>query len=132
MIAPVSGNAFDSVTNTATASGVDDDGQPVTASDGATVNIANVPPAASLTKTATEVLVTYSVEVCNDSDAESLTLDSLVDDIYGDISNFANPAIETTTCLLNPSPSLSPADGEDNHFADDRYSYRHGERRRWL
>jgi hypothetical protein len=95
VIAPVSGNAGDAITNTATAEGVDDDNEPVMASDSATVDINNVPPAASLTKTATAVLVTYTVEVCNDSDAEALTLDALIDDIYGDIT-----ALTETTCVV--------------------------------
>jgi uncharacterized repeat protein (TIGR01451 family) len=107
VIAAVTGNAFDEITNTATAVGVDDDGEPVMASDSATVDITNAPPLASLTKTATEVLVTYAVEVCNDSDAEALTLDALGDDIYGDITDVANPAIDSTTCVV--SQNLAPA-----------------------
>ena len=64
---------------TATAMGVDDDGQPVMAADSAAVTIDNVPPLANLTKTVTAVLVTYAVEVCNASDAEELTLIALDD-----------------------------------------------------
>jgi hypothetical protein len=107
VIASVTGDAFDEITNTATATGVDDDGVPVTASDVATVDITNAAPAASLTKTATGVLVTYAVEVCNDSDAEALTLDALGDDIYGDITDVGNPAIAETTCVV--SQVLAPA-----------------------
>ena len=110
LIEAVSGNAFDAITNTATATGVDDDGEPVMAADDATVNIENVPPAASLIKTATELLVTYSVTVCNDSDAEQLTLDALSDDIYGDITDVANPALTETTCVV--PQDLAPADGD--------------------
>ena len=113
----VTGDAFDEITNTATADGFDDDGEPVTASDSATVDITNAPPAASLTKTVTEMLVTYAVEVCNDSDAETLTLDALNDNIYGDITDVNNQAIAETTCVV--SQDLAPA-GDAN--GDDCYS----------
>ena len=106
LIAPVTGNAFDSVTNTATASGIDDDGQPVMAADSATVDIDNVPPAATLTKNATELLVTYSVTVCNDSDAESLELNALHDVPYGDITVVANDITETSCAVPQ---TLQPA-----------------------
>jgi len=108
LIAPVSGNAGENVTNTATASGVDDDGVPVMASDSATVDINNVPPAASLTKTVTELLVTYQVQVCNDSDAENLTVTALSDDVYGNVADsINNNSLSSTTCavpqILQPS-----------------------------
>ena len=100
-------NAFDSVTNTATASGVDDDENPVSDNDDATVNITNVAPAASLTKTVTGALVTYTVEVCNDSDAEELYLDDLADDIYGDITSVHGDIKETNCSVTNTI--LAPA-----------------------
>jgi hypothetical protein len=109
--APVTGNAGDSITNTATAKGEDDDLNPVMASDTATVNITNEPPAASLTKTPTSVLVTYEVEVCNDSDAESLTLDDLDDDVYGDIADQNNTDIYSTGCIV---PQTLEPDGDVN------------------
>jgi len=108
--APVTGNAGDSITNTATAKGEDDDLNAVMASDTATVNITNEPPAASLTKTPTSVLVTYNVKVCNDSDRESLSLDDLDDDVYGDIADDktgTNPLIDSTTCSV--PRTLEPA-----------------------
>lgn len=108
VVAAVSGNASQSVTNTASASGADDDGEAVAASDSATVDINNVPPAASLTKTVTGLLVTYRVQVCNDSDAESLTLNALSDDLYGSITaDAANPALESTTCVVPQTLQLS-------------------------
>jgi hypothetical protein len=106
---PVAGNAGDMITNTATAMGVDDDGEDVMASDSATVDINNVPPAASLTKTAIMVVVTYEVTVTNDSDAEALTLNKLADDIYGDIADQANTEIISTTCVV--PQGLQPNDG---------------------
>jgi len=115
--APVTGNAGDSITNTATAKGEDDDLNPVMASDTATVNITNEPPAASLTKTPTSVLVTYEVKVCNDSDRESLSLDDLDDDVYGDIADDktgTNPLVDSTNCsvpqTLEPAGSVNGLD----------------------
>ncbi|MGD8588037.1 MAG: hypothetical protein PVG22_04320 [Chromatiales bacterium] len=103
----VEGNAFDVIANTATAKGYDDDGEPVMAADDASVNIENVPPAASLTKTPTSVLVTYTVEVCNLSEAESLSVDVLEDDVYGDIT-YVHDAITQTNCAV--SQTLAPFD----------------------
>ena len=96
----VSGDAGDIVVNVATASGFDDDGQPVTAMDDATVNIVDVPPAASLTKTATSVVTTFDVVVTNDSAAEALTLDSLIDDVFGDITVINGATILNSTCVV--------------------------------
>lgn len=108
-IAYVAGNANGSETNVATASGVDDDGSLVEAMDDATVNLNNVPPAASLTKTAKAALVTFEVTVVNESEAEALTLDALVDDRFGDVADASNPAIESTLCTL--PRTLAPNDG---------------------
>ena len=55
-----------------------------------------MPPAATLTKNVSEVLVTYRVEVCNDSDAESLTLNALSDDIYGDLNGKGSCSVPQT------------------------------------
>lgn len=102
----VASDANTSVTNVATAGGLDDDGEPVLATDDATVNLDNVPPAASVTKTATMALVTFEVTVTNDSDAEPLTVTQLTDDVFGDIT-FASGNIQSTTCsvpqLLQPA-----------------------------
>jgi hypothetical protein len=95
----VQGNAYESETNVATASGVDDDGVGVEDTDDATVNFTNVAPAASLTKTAKMALVTYELTVTNLSDAEALTLTGLVDDQFGDVADPSNPAIESTWCV---------------------------------
>ena len=95
----VAGDAASSETNIATASGIDDDGEPLSASDDATVNFNNVPPAASLTKSALSALVSYQVTVTNDSDSEALTLDALVDDKFGNITQVQG-AIQATTCSV--------------------------------
>ncbi|MBD3649448.1 MAG: hypothetical protein HUJ31_18805 [Pseudomonadales bacterium] len=99
LIAFVGGNAGDAITNVVTASGIDDDGDPVLANDDATVDIENVAPAASLTKTATAAVVTYDVTVSNDSDAEALTVDALNDDQFGDVTQIQG-AVQSTTCIV--------------------------------
>ncbi|WP_020410537.1 DUF7507 domain-containing protein [Hahella ganghwensis] len=95
----VSGNANTSITNVVTATGVDDDNDPVSAMSDATVNIENTPPAASITKSAIMALVTYEVTVTNDSDAESLTVSSLMDDMFGDITMIQGD-VYSTTCSV--------------------------------
>lgn len=95
----VLGNAHDVVTNVATASGVDDDGKVLFASDSATVNILDVPPAASLTKVVTKAIVTYHVTVSNDSPSEVLELESLWDDQFGAITQVAGDIVHTT-CMV--------------------------------
>lgn len=94
----VAGDANTSVTNVATASGLDDDGISVSDDDDATVSFNNVPPAATLNKSATGMAVTYEVKVKNDSLAEALTLDALVDDVYGDLLDNSNTAVFNNTC----------------------------------
>jgi hypothetical protein len=84
--ANVAGNAGDAVINVATAAGLDDDGNPVSDDGDATVNLNDVPPSASLTKTATAVVATFTVVVTNDSAAEALSVDALIDDRFGDIT----------------------------------------------
>ncbi|MGW8281862.1 MAG: DUF7507 domain-containing protein, partial [Gemmatimonadota bacterium] len=78
--------------NVATASGQDDDGQPVEGSDDETVTLNDVLPDISVTKTPnpTTVLetggdVTFGVQVTNNS-AEAVSLISLSDDQFGDLN----------------------------------------------
>lgn len=95
----VAGNAGDAVLNVATASGLDDDGNPVSDDDDATVNLNDVPPAASLTKTAVQVIATFEVVVTNDSAAESLSVDALLDDQFGDITAVQGNVVSTTCAV---------------------------------
>lgn len=76
-------------TDEATVKALDDDLIPneLTFSDTATVTFVDVPPAASLTKTPSMVVATFDVVVTNDSGAEALTLDELVDDQFCDITS---------------------------------------------
>lgn len=122
----VAGNAGDVITNVATAAGVDDDGQPVMASDDASVNVLDVPPAASLTKTATMVVATFNVVVTNDSAAEALTLDSLIDNQFGDITNVDGVTILSSTCwvpqTLEANDGMSGGPDEYNCSFDAKVS----------
>jgi len=63
--------------------------------DTATVIIDNVPPDASLNKTVKQMIVTYEVTVYNNSTVESLYLDDLVDDPFGDITYIHDHVVET-------------------------------------
>ena len=99
MTVTVGGTAFDVHTNVATAAGVDDDGNPVSDDDDATVNLTDVAPAGYLTKTPRLAVVTFDVMVLNDSTAESLTLSALSDDVFGDITQLHGD-IQSTTCSV--------------------------------
>ncbi|WP_027710137.1 DUF7507 domain-containing protein [Zooshikella ganghwensis] len=107
----VNGNGHDSITNVAEAKGIDDDGEAVSAMDDATVNISNVPPAASLSKVVSSALVTYTVTISNDSDAEPLTVNSLMDDKFGDITKIQG-SIKNTSCIVPQQlqPATQPGD----------------------
>jgi hypothetical protein len=85
--------------NVATASGVDDDGNPKSATADATVSFNNVAPAASLMKTATSVDVTYEVEVSNDSTAEALNLTILMDDRFGNLDGQGTCVVPQTIAV---------------------------------
>lgn len=99
LVALVEGNAGDAVVNVVTANGTDDDDDPIMATDDATVDVENAAPAASLVKTAGSAVVTFNVTVSNDSDAESLTVDALNDDQFGDITQIQGK-VQSTTCIV--------------------------------
>ena len=108
----VGGDPGDVITNVVTASGVDDDGVPVDGSDFAVVTIENVPSSILTTKTAnptsvpeTGGTVTFTVVVENTSLVDTVTINSVVDDQFGDVSASCLPALpvdlapgETLTC----------------------------------
>ncbi|WP_163835362.1 DUF7507 domain-containing protein [Spartinivicinus ruber] len=113
----VGGNGNSSVTNVATSEGMDDDGEYLIAKNDATVNISNVPPAASLTKTVTQAVATYQVTVTNSSDAEALSVTSLIDDQFGDITKVQG-LVKNTTCIVPQQlqPATSPGDSYSCSF----------------
>jgi hypothetical protein len=98
-VAAVSGNGGDNQTDTVTGTVSDDDGNTINPFDDATVTIDDVPPAASLTKTATMVVATFEVVVTNDSAAEDLSLDALSDDQFGDITTVQGNVLSTTCAV---------------------------------
>ncbi len=108
----VVGDAGDTITNTSTASGVDDDGKEVCDADSFTVNIKDVEPSAKLVKTVESVIVNYSVVVTNDSVAESATIDSLMDDIYGNIADTENDLIIETDCTVPKILAKAGSEGD--------------------
>jgi cysteine-rich repeat protein len=88
----VAGDGGDSHINAATASGTDDDGQPVSDTDSATVTILDLPSSIQVVKTATPTLVeepggvvTFHVQVSNLSVADVVTITTLIDSVHGDL-----------------------------------------------
>ncbi len=89
---PVSGDARDTVSDTVTVTAEDNEGTVVEGFDTAEVVITDVQPSIDLDKSASPASVpepggdvTFTVRVHNDS-IEDVTLDSLVDDVYGDLN----------------------------------------------
>ena len=104
----VAGNAGTSHTDTVTASGQDDDGNPVSDSDDATVTITNSPSSITVIKTATPTSLlepggnsTFSVTVQNTSAVDQVTISSLVDNVYGNLDGKG-------TCDVSPPVVLAP------------------------
>ena len=91
--ANLTGNAGQSHTNTVTVNGVDDDGVPVVDGDSAIVTFDDVMPKATLTKTVTQVVATFQIQVKNDGTAESVDLTELTDSKFGDL-------IANNTCVV--------------------------------
>ncbi len=113
-ILPLSGEAGGSHTNTVTASASDNDGNTTTDEDPATVTFTDVLPEIGIVKTADPTLVdetgedvTYNVTVTNYSD-EALTLNWLIDDLYGDLNGEGNCAVpQTLAPYLDPGYQYS-------------------------
>jgi cysteine-rich repeat protein len=90
--APVVGNAFDVETDVVTASGADDDSDPVSDNDDASVTIQDVPSVIEVTKTANPDAmkppggpVTFTVVVANLSTADTVTITALTDSVHGNL-----------------------------------------------
>lgn len=104
--ATVSGNAGDSETNIAIVTGTDDDGNDVHASDDATVNITDVPASIVLTKTASPTSlpepggpVTFTVIITNTSPADEVTIETLTDDIHGNLNGQGDCSVPQTLAV---------------------------------
>jgi hypothetical protein len=110
--ATVSGNAGDSETDTVTATGHDDDGSPVSASDDATVTITDVRPDIEVTKSASvdEIRapggdVTWTVTVRNVV-SEDLKIVRIVDDKLGNLDDPDNEQLKENTCADRAGDTL--------------------------
>ncbi len=107
-VAPVVGTAAASpYVDTITFFASDNDGNTTSVQASASVTLTNVPPAITLSKTARPLTrpepggtFTYDLRVNNDSQIEPVELTSLIDDIYGDVADGANPELVSTTCAL--------------------------------
>ncbi len=104
----VTGNAGYSLENTATASGTDDDGNPVSASASEIVTLIDVMPNISVTKIANTTSVQepggdviFTIVITNESTAESVVLNSLADDIYGDLNGKGTCEVPQTLSAKN-------------------------------
>ncbi|MEZ4864026.1 MAG: hypothetical protein R3C14_22090 [Caldilineaceae bacterium] len=114
LTASIQGNAGFVHANTVTASGKDDDNNPVSDSDGETVTLTDVPSSLKVTKTAnrTSVLepganVTFTIQVENTSLVDTVTITHVVDSQFGDISAKCLPPLavalapgEMVTCQV--------------------------------
>ena len=102
-------------TETVTASGTDQHGDPVSDTAIAQVIITDILPTIVLTKTVEPIslpepggVVTYSVDIANTSaPTDPITLTSLLDSLYGDLTDPANPKISDSTCQL---ATIDPGD----------------------
>jgi len=104
----VSGNAGESHTNVATASGTDDDGVIVSATDDAAVTLTDLESSILLTKDAAPTTVdepggdvNFDIVVTNTSSVDTVTINSLTDDIYGNLDGRG-------TCDVSPAVVLAP------------------------
>ncbi|MFQ5593536.1 MAG: hypothetical protein ACE5HA_05255 [Anaerolineae bacterium] len=103
--AQVTGNAGYTEIDTVTANLSDDEGNTVEVSDSATVIITDVPPTVAVSKTANPSSrpepggsVTFTVRVTNTS-IEAVTLNSLVDDVYGDLNGKGTCSVPQTLAV---------------------------------
>ena len=105
----LSGQAGDAHANNATVAGIGEEGSRATADDAALVVFTDVIPTITVTKAAdqpsvneTGEFVTFTVTAENDT-LEPVTVDSLVDDVYGDLTQLAD-----STCVAGAE--LGPDD----------------------
>jgi len=125
--ATVSGDAGDSETDVVTASGTDDDGNPVSDFDDATVTVTDVTPSITVDKSANPTSVsepggsvTFSVQVTNNSvSSDPVTITSLSDSIHGNLNGQGTCAVpqtiaagDTYSCSFTATVSGDAGDSE--------------------
>jgi hypothetical protein len=117
-------------TNTVTASGRDDKGNPVQAIDQATVTVLDQRSSISASKSATPNVipatggtVTFSFTTTNTSRADGVVLDSLLDSVFGDLNGQGDCSVpqaldpgDTYTCSFNAQISGNAGDTHVNQF----------------
>jgi len=103
--APVFGQAGLQKTDTVTATAKDDENNSITLAGSATVTISNVPSSISIGLSATPAavtepgdVVTFTVQVGNTGTVDDVTLNSLVDSLFGPLT--ATGTLSNSTCLL--------------------------------
>ncbi|MEZ4664320.1 MAG: DUF11 domain-containing protein [Caldilineaceae bacterium] len=101
----VTGNAGAQWSSDATATGVDEDGDSVSATGSATVQIEDIPSSLHLTVRAdgdaappVGRTILYTIEVQNDSQVDQVTVNELSDTVSGDLTNAANGNLRSTNC----------------------------------
>jgi uncharacterized repeat protein (TIGR01451 family) len=103
----VSGNAGDVVGDTVTVTGTDDDDEPVSGSASAVVDVRDVPPSGTVTKTASPGtvpepggVVTFTVVVENTSAVEAATITAITDLVDGEAVDVTaiGGVVTATTC----------------------------------
>jgi hypothetical protein len=81
-----------------------------------TAKLTVVKEAAPTTVPETGGTVTYSVEVTNNAQFVSVEIDTLIDDIYGNLHDPANPAVTDNTCPGLVGDVLAPGDSTSCEF----------------
>lgn len=101
--AEVRGNAGDRQVDVILASGLGDDGEPVSAQDSAEVAILGALPSIALTKTANPTqltepggAVTFTVTIHNISNGDTLTITDLQDSVFGNLNGRGDCAVPQT------------------------------------
>jgi hypothetical protein len=85
--------------------------------DNFNIDIFVEPPDASVSKTAKKTCVTFEVVVNNPTLTKTLTLTDLDDNPYGDIADATNTNLCSTTCDLDPAPTIGPGSSYTCEFA---------------
>lgn len=101
---PVNGMPGDSIVNTATAS-ASADGSALSVQDSATVTIVDLPARLALRKEPSPAFlpepggeVSYALQLVNLSVADSITVETLVDSPFGDVTDETNADVNSTDC----------------------------------
>ncbi|MEM7129244.1 MAG: hypothetical protein AAF702_23125 [Chloroflexota bacterium] len=94
--------------NTVTVEGFDDDNLPVSSQANAEISFTDVPSSMEVRKSADRTTasragdpVSFTVRVANQSAADQITLQSIIDSVYGDVANPNNSLLRSTDCAVS-------------------------------